>query len=261
MGTWTRLVAFVRYRFSSSSPHGVHSPFIFDFQNDVLLDTTPFYRFEPLHALRAKLALDRRRIRITDLGAGSGKGTVRERSVRDIVQRSSLPEKYARLLFRAVHYFRAKNILEIGTSLGLTTLHLALPDPEAKVVTLEGCPATAAVTRENFSRFRADNIRLIEGEFSETLPVATASLKKIDFAFLDGNHRLAPTLSYFEQLLPYCHAETVLVFDDIHWSREMETAWKKIIAHQRVTLSVDLYRLGFVFFREGVVKQHFTLKS
>jgi precorrin-6B methylase 2 len=257
----TRLAAYVRYRLRAEGPHDIHSPFIFEFLNDVILDKTPFYAFEPLESLRSKLSLDRRELLITDLGSGSKKEPEKRRKVCDITRGNLLPGPYARILFRAVNRFRPRHLLELGTSLGITTLHLAMPDASSLVYTLEGCPQTAAVAQEQFDRLKADNIRLVTGDFATTLHEVLLTLKRVDFAFIDGNHRMKPTLDYFEQLLACCHEDTVLVFDDIHWSREMENSWKAIRSHPRVTITADLYRMGFVFFRTGVEKQHFTLKS
>lgn len=260
MELWTRLAAFVRYRWAAQGPDRIHSPFVFEFLNDVLLDRTPFYAFESLHSLRAQSTLDRRYITVTDLGSGGGSKREKRRRISDITRQNILPEKQARILFRAVNRFRPKHVLELGTSLGITTLHLAWPISNAQVTTLEGCPQTASVAQERFDRLKAKNIRLEVGDFAKTLPEALAEMKHVDFAFVDGNHRLVPTLSYFEQLLACSHEHTVLVFDDIHWSKGMEQAWEEIKRHPRVTITIDIYRMGFVFLRSGVVKQHFTLK-
>ena len=80
-------------------------------------------------------------------------------------------------------------------------------------------------------------------------------------AYVDGNHRYEPTIRYFQLLLSHAHNDTILIFDDIHWSAEMEKAWKEIQQHPSVRCTVDLFYLGFVFLRdEFKVPQHFVVR-
>ncbi|HVZ25796.1 MAG TPA: class I SAM-dependent methyltransferase, partial [Sediminibacterium sp.] len=165
------------------------------------------------------------------------------------------------LLFRMVHYYAPSQVLELGTSLGITTAYLASANPLGQITTLEGAPAIAAKAQTHFNQLGLSNIRLVAGNFDETLPSVLNDLGKVDMAFIDGNHRFTPTVAYFEQLLPYVGESGFLVFDDIHWSSEMEAAWKKIQAHPQVTLTIDLFFVGIVFFRpEQKIPQHFSIR-
>lgn len=148
----------------------------------------------------------------------------------------------------------------MGTSLGISTLYQAKADGRARVITLEGCPEIAAVAQENFKRLKANNIELMTGNFSTTLPQALRKMQRIDYVFFDGNHRKTATLNYFHEALKYAHEGSVFVFDDIYWSQEMMEAWEEIKAHPQVTLTIDIFYMGIVFFRkEQVTKEHFSL--
>ncbi|RTQ49996.1 class I SAM-dependent methyltransferase [Hymenobacter gummosus] len=252
---------YIRYWLRSGNAHGLHSPFVFSLYLDVICHTGAFYPFHNIELRRAALRRDTRRLRITDYGAGSQTGAGRERAVRDVARHAAKPPRLAQLLFRLVNQRRPRTVLELGTSLGLTTAYLASAATQARVLTFEGCPETAAVARETFEKLELRNVELIEGNFDETLPAALAQLTEpLDFAFFDGNHRYEPTLRYLEQCLPHATADSVFVFDDIHWSAEMEQAWEAIKAHPAVTLTVDLFFIGLVFFRQNAPKQHFTLR-
>lgn len=250
----------LRYRLAAKTPHKVHSPFIFRFMNDVLLDTTPFYVFEPIESLRSLALLDNRLIEVEDFGAGSKLNRKRQRSVRSIARQATLPARYAQLLFRIINHTKAERLLEMGTSLGLTSLYLAMPSRQSKLITLEGSPAIAEAARNNFQRLGAHNIDCRVGEFGNTLPKALHDLERIDFAFIDGNHRYLSTVEYFHLIRSYGNEDSVLVFDDIYWSRDMHRAWKEIISHESVAFSIDLFRLGIVFFKKSAPPQHFTLR-
>jgi len=177
-----------------------------------------------------------------------------------IARNYAKPAKDAKLLFRLVNHFKPNTILELGTSLGITTLYLAAPLSSSRVITLEGCENTAAVARKNFERTATKNIQQVIGEFSKSLPMALAETDQLDFVYFDGNHRKQPTLDYFNVCLQHKHPGSVFVFDDIHWSREMTEAWKEIKRHPSITMSVDLYSMGIIFFREASQVQHFKLK-
>lgn len=200
-------------------------------------------------------------IPITDFGAGSRLNLSQERKVSAIAKSSLKPKKYSQLLFRMVNYFQPSFVLELGTSLGITSSYLASGNNNAKVITMEGSPHVAAIARKNFEWLQLKNISVIEGNFDETLPKLISSTQTADFVFIDGNHRKEPTIRYFEQLLPKISSNSIFIFDDIHWSKEMEEAWETIKQHDAVTLSIDLFFIGIIFFRkEQKEKQHFTIR-
>lgn len=248
---------YIKYRLRAADAHDIHSPFVFDLFNNVIKDETPFYGFELIESLRSRHLLDIRTINITDYGTGNNK---RQERICNIARKSVKSKKFAQLLFRLVNKFNPENILELGTSLGITTLYLSLPKKDSKIITLEGCPEVAALAINNFNKLKRTNIELICGDFKLTLPKALKNFSQLDMVFFDGNHRRDATLSYFYQCLNLATESSVFIFDDIHWSREMEQAWEEIKKHNSVSLTIDLYQLGIVFFQKGLAKQHFTLK-
>ena len=218
--------------------------------------------FTKLEAQRSRLLKDPTCLQVEDFGAGSRLYQLRNRKVKDIAASSLKPAKYARLLHRMVEHYQPTKVLELGTSLGVTTAYMAgaLPDG-AELITCEGAPAVAAKARELFTEMQLPAVRLVEGNFDLTLPSLLRELGKIDFAFIDGNHREAPTLAYFKAILGHTHPTSILVFDDIHWSAGMEAAWKTISTHPAVSVSVDLFFIGIVFFSPDVkVQQQFCIR-
>jgi predicted O-methyltransferase YrrM len=251
---------YLRYKLFASDEHGLHSPFVFELYTRVIRDETPFYIFEEIESVRAKMLLSDAKLQVQDFGTGGKKKSEKKLSLSFIAKHYVKPKKYGQLLFRLVNRFRPVNILELGTSLGITTQYLASPDSQAYVTTIEGCTNTAAAACENFRIAGIKNIEQITGEFSEVLPTVLKKSPKLDFVYFDGNHRKDATLLYFNQCLSSSHEHSVFVFDDIHWSREMEQAWKLVQHHESVTLTIDLFFIGLVFFRKGIPKQHFILK-
>jgi predicted O-methyltransferase YrrM len=260
---WELVKKYMQYWWHASNGkgHGVHSPFVFSFITQVLNDKRFFYCYETIEIVREQLKGDNTLLTLEDFGAGSRIHSHTQRKVADIATSSLKPKKFSQLLFRMVNYFQPATILELGTSLGITTSYLASGNTNAQVITMEGAKAVAALAKQNFQSLRLKNIQVVTGNFDNTLPGTLAQLLGIDFAFIDGNHRLQPTLDYFNQLLPKVHEYSVLIFDDIHWSQEMEEAWNTIKAHEKVTLTIDLFFIGIVFFRkENKAKQNFTIR-
>lgn len=257
-------IKYIRYWLTAGNGkgHGIHSPFVYEFIESVLTDDGAYYCYAPVEAIRARLKQDQASLELQDFGAGSRVHASYTRKIAQIAKSSLKPRKFAQLLFRMVNYYQPKNVLELGTSLGITTAYLASANKSTPVVTMEGAKAVAAIAKKNFDELQLENISITEGNFDITLKeVLENKLPKVDFAFIDGNHRKEPTIQYFEQLLPHVSDYSILIFDDVHWSKEMEAAWEYIKAHNAVTLSIDLFFIGIVFFRkEQKVKQHFTIR-
>ena len=246
---------------SNGKGHGIHSPFVFGFIKNVLRDKNKYDSYHVIESRREKLNRDTRVIEVMDPGAGSAVFPTGKRRVCDIASTSLKSPKFAQLLFRIVQHYHPDNIIELGTSLGITTAYLAAGNPNAKVYTFEGVPPIAALARQGFEEIGCRNIELVEGDFSVTLPSILQRMGTVGLAYVDGNHRKEPTLEYFQRLMERCSSSSVLIFDDIHWSREMEEAWSQVSRHPRVTLSIDLFFLGIVFFNADIkIPRPYTIR-
>jgi predicted O-methyltransferase YrrM len=241
--------------------HGIHSPFVYAFIRDLLNDKRKYYAFDRVESLRQTLLHDHTAIPVTDLGAGSGRDNGSSRKLSHIAAHAAKGAKLGQLLFRTVNYFHPAVIIELGTSLGISTSYLASANSGAKVYSIEGSPAIAAQAAKNFATLGLQNIETLAADFDSALPRLLNTLPGFDLAYVDGNHRYEPTIRYFNQLVTKTHADSVIILDDIHWSGEMEKAWEEIKNHPSVTCTIDLFFLGYVFFRpEFKVRQHFTIR-
>ena len=254
---------YLHYYFTASSGkgHGIHSPFVFDFIKNILQDKTDYGCYPVIEKMRQQLLMQKTEIFVEDLGAGSSVIKTNKRVVSEMAGSSLKPKKYAQLLFRMVQYYKPETIIELGTSFGITTAYLAAGNTHAKVYTIEGSEAIAEIARKYLERPGPEQVELITGNFNNTLPGILKKIGHTGLAFIDGNHRKAPTLDYFHQLLSSCGSSSILIFDDIHWSAEMEEAWAEIMHHSSVTLTIDLFFIGIVFFNADINhKQHYTIR-
>ncbi len=238
--------------------YGIHSPFAYKLSIRMFKDKKKNNNYQKIENLRKKLLKNETEISVTDFGAGSKKMLSNKRKIKNIAKYSATPHKYGKLLTCLIQYFKPDSILEIGTSLGIGTLYLSAQNKNTKIFTLEGCPETAKIAKNNFSEINKD-IKIVVGQFDENLEKILDKIKKLDFVFIDGNHRKKPTLKYFETVLKYCHNNTVIVFDDIMWTKQMQEAWQEIKKHNKTTQVINIFKMGIVFLKKELSKEEILI--
>ena len=239
----------------------MHSPFVFDFIRNVLNNKNKYAPPLEIEQLRKELLNDNRTIEIEDLGAGSRISTSKQKTISALAKTALKPKKYAQLLYRLVKHYQPATIIELGTSLGITTAYISKANPSAQIITIEGSNSIHQVAKGNFEKLNCRNIEALQGNFDSVLPTVNSQLPTISLAYIDGNHRYEPTMRYFKEFLKKTTDDTILIFDDIHWSAEMEKAWEEIKTTPAVQYSIDIFFMGFVFFRkEFKVKQDFAIR-
>jgi predicted O-methyltransferase YrrM len=251
--------SYFRFLWKSTNEHGVHSPFVFQLVTKCFYDKRKYAEYDTLKQFRESLWGNQHTITVEDFGAGSKVFRSNSRRISAIAKNAGISAKRAELLFRISKYFEPQNILEIGTSLGLATSALSSGNPSAKIISLEGCAATATAAEKAFSDFGLNNIDVVKGEFKNHLEQSLESTN-YGLIYFDGNHTKEATLTYFDALLTTSTNNSVWIFDDIHWSSPMKEAWDIIKKHPKVTLTIDTFQWGFVFFRKEQEKEHFVIR-
>lgn len=253
-----QIIQYIKFLIKSTNQHGVHSPFVYNLVTKCFYDKRNYGSYKHILNYKKDLLKNKTSIQVTDLGAGSQVMKQKERSISSMTKNAGSTNKRAKLIYRFVNYFSPKTILELGTSLGIATHAMSLANQETKITTIEGCPNISEFSKANFKKHNLNNIDLKIGDFNNI--INQLSSNNYDLIFFDGNHQKGATLEYFETLLQTINNDSVFIFDDIYWSKEMTEAWNNIKQHPKVTVTVDTFFWGFVFFRKEQVKEHFVIR-
>jgi predicted O-methyltransferase YrrM len=256
------ILNFLKYFLFSSHKkgHGIHSPFVFNLVSKVFRNKIDPDLVHTVEMIRKKHISDHRPIKVKDFGAGSKNKKTDFRKVSDIARYSSVPVKYGKLLAGLSGVFGRNAIIEFGTSLGISTMYMAAANADAKVFTMEGCPSISEIAMENFNEAGLNNIKIFTGPFGEVLPKIEKLNVKPGLVFIDGNHRKEPLLEYFGRMVNISDENTVIVIDDIYFSDEMGEAWNEIKKSKKVSFTVDIFRMGIVFFRTGMTHRDYIIR-
>lgn len=263
--------SYIKFLWNSKNQHGVHSPFVYNLVTKCFYDKKNYPEYSILKSYRKSLLENKETIEVTDFGAGSRVFKSNTRAINQIAKNAGISSKRAELLFRIVNYFQPERILEIGTSLGLATSALSLGleaktnraklNKKAAITTLEGCPNTINQCQLQLQKFNINNVEGVNTKFEDYLKNPQLSTVNYQLIYFDGNHSKKATLDYFELLLPTISNDSVWIFDDIHWSIDMEEAWEIIKSHPKITVTIDTFQWGIVFFRSEQEKEHFTIRT
>ncbi len=268
---------FIRYYFKSGNAHGLHSPFVYDlYTNAIRIHRSKgIIRLNPTlgneqnativqesseimwgEILRYRLMASRIEVKMDDLGGGSIHTPGETRAIGKIAKWSGRRPHAGKLLFRLTNYFKPDWILELGTSLGIGTLYLHQACPNAPLTTVEGSKTIAEIACDNLKEF--ERISVINSSFDRFFE-EWKSPQGVGLIMIDGDHQYESVKRYFNILADQSHNDTVLIFDDIHWSSGMQKAWKEISGDERVRVTIDLFTFGIVFFKKELSRQHFVL--
>lgn len=254
-----RTLDYLEYLLISDTRHGTHSPFVYRLLEEVLyaVNTNPVW--DGIEQIRKEMLQSKAQIELLDLGSGNKSGL---HKLSKITHRTARGAKYGRLLHRLVANIQPQHCVELGTGTGITALYQASALPPNHILhTIEGCPALCEIAAYNAERCGlADKIIFHEGNFETVIPDLLQKMQQIDYAYIDGNHTFEATTRYFEWMLPKLHTRSVLVFDDIYWNEEMRNAWTFIKNHASVTVTIDIFAFGLVFFRPEQAKEHFKIR-
>jgi predicted O-methyltransferase YrrM len=254
----TRITGFLNHFLTACDEHSLHAPFVYQLYTEIIRKDYNIPQFDHIESIRKEFIKSNKKVILKDFGARALEQDGKIRKISDIAKVSLSPPKTSRLLNRLIKWNKSNQVVELGTSLGINTMYMA-SEFTGRIFTFEGSGELAKIARNHFQKNGYNNIEVVEGNLDGSLKLKYLTENKVDLVFFDANHRMEPTLKYFEQFKNFAHSGTIFVFDDIYWSAEMKNAWNIICQDKTVSLSLDLFSLGIIFFKDLTVKQHYRL--
>jgi len=251
---------YLKHRLKAKTRHGVHSPFVYRLVDKVIYDFHAKKVYSDIEKLQSELLHDVRLINITDPNTGSLLHKNKQKRVSTLARNMLRPARVAQLIHRLAADVKPENIIELGTCLGIMTSYLAKAAPNARVISIEGCPETAAIALENLKKLQITNTEFLVGNFDEILPNIINDIPVFDLVFIGGNHSKVETLNYFKWCLPKLGENSLMIIDDIYRSQVMKEIWEQIKVHPEVSVSIDLFQIGLVFVKKAQAKENFVIR-
>ncbi|MBN2757653.1 MAG: class I SAM-dependent methyltransferase [Bacteroidales bacterium] len=262
MNKYRIIFKYLRFLFKAKhyKGHGVHSPYVYKFVSEVIFDNSRRKDYKKAENYRKSLLKKSDVIKVIDFGAGSKIFNTDYRKIKNIAKYSSTKKKYGKLLYRIVNYCKPTNVIEFGTSLGLGTLYLALGNNKSNIYTIEASDEVYQIASQSIKDLNVNNVKFINNKFEDAIPEILSKLDNVEIVFFDGNHTKKATLDYFNKCLKKINNNSIFIFDDINWSKDMEQAWKTIKSNPKTKVSIDLFQFGIVLFKEELSKEHFIVR-
>lgn len=263
MNKFHMLLQYLRYLLRAKTRHGIHSPFVYSFIEEILRDKIKYADYQIVERQVTRLKQNRNVLEIVDFGTGKAKAKYSTyfKRVQEVAKAAGITRKHGRLLYRMVRHYQPATMLELGTSLGISTMYQAKGNPNAQLTAIEGCASLAMIAQQSLDKTHCNNVTIKTAHFKTILPTLLNDLNKpLNYAFIDGDHSYDGTMQYFEMLKKHIDDNSILVFHDIHWSKGMEKAWSELKQDPQVSISIDLYFMGILFFQKTLNKQDFVLR-
>jgi len=253
------ITQYIYYFFRSKTKYKIHSPFVYSFIAEILEKKVDEEKLREIKQLKSFYKKSNQQISREDYGAGSVTSkNNNDLIIKKIVDRVSIHTKYGKILYNISKFYRSKTCIELGTSLGISTLYLN--NKNNKITSIEGNKKLLEYTKNTFSHQKINGINFISEKFDTIFEKVLKEEKSFDLLFIDGNHTEKATLNYFRTALKYKNQKSIIIFDDIYWSTGMKNAWNTIVKDKKVMLSIDLFQLGIIFFdKDFMTKEHYTL--
>jgi predicted O-methyltransferase YrrM len=252
-----QLIEYIKYLFHSQTKHAIHSPYVFSIVNNALTKKQNENTKNKIKQLIISLKKSNKTIEITDFGAGSRSLKSNFRSVKSIVKTSASKKRYAKLLFQMSSHFKPTHILELGTNLGIGTIHLSIGNPDAQIISVDADKNLLSLAQENLNIVSCKNVQLINATFNDFLKTNT---QIFDLIFIDGHHDGKALLEYLKTLEKFSHNDTVFILDDLRWSKGMLQAWEIICNSEDFHVTLDFFKMGIVVPRKQQAKEHFIIR-
>lgn len=244
----------------SKSIRSVQSSFVNEFLKIILIKKFPYQISNPIEEYRCQLHRNKTLVDEILPGAGNRK-TKNIKSISSLAKSSCKPKSQAVILANISQFLESKNILELGTSFGISTSYIAASNPKSTILSIDASDIVSQFSQSHFQKNGYSNVHFRKGFFDEEIEKLNTPTNGWDIVFIDGNHTYNATIKYFNFFKNKLSEKGILVFDDIYWSEEMKKAWKEISSHSETSLCIDMFVMGIVWISKDFKKENFRIRT
>jgi predicted O-methyltransferase YrrM len=248
---------YIGFRLTTVTRYKLHSPFLYKLATEAIHGKSDKYIDRLYRQLYQKFAFNSSTTEVVEFNIKKNTKLYSSevKSIRSIFKQSAISSKKAQVLARLLVLFKPENIIEFGTSLGVSASIFAQASHDSKIYSIEGCSGLASIAQANFDELGFGNIEIQIGHFNHVVNPVLNKIKKVDFVFYDGSDDYKTAINAFESCLPYIGNDGVFIMNSIYRSRAMNKAWDYIKKHNDSIVCIDLFQMGIILFRKEMSKQ------
>ncbi len=258
------------FKLKASNEHGVHSPFVFHLLTNVIYNKNEYYCFKNIANLKLQFVSSKNifnwvknkfSLPNNTLGKNYSESDFRLiNNTNQIYCHNKYSVKYSKLLFRLVNHFQPEHIIEIGTSFSIHSIYLASACSKTSLITIEQNAEIADVTKDKFKKINLINIEQKFGNIPTSIFEIFSRFSTLNFVCFNRGFCASETLNYFTLCLEKVSKDSIFVFCDIYASSSNKELWNTIKNNNRVSVTIDFFFMGIVFFHKEQAKQNFRIK-
>ncbi|MDR1331872.1 MAG: hypothetical protein LBK07_07180 [Tannerella sp.] len=217
---------------------GIHSPFAFDLITKVVEERCARYFYRDIEAAHRQLTQDR-----TAITCGGSRTTVCR-----AFRRCGITPGEGKFLFRLANHCKPLTFLTAGSAMGFVPLCLTGYAAAARCIMLEE-ERDFAATATRLVGGRTDvSIEIIAGADESRAAAALTAVERLDCLYLGREVDVRTRERLFAQCRPFLHGRSICIVAGIHGSTARKRQWEALCLHPDVTVSLDLYTTGVLFF-------------
>jgi hypothetical protein len=229
--------------------HGIHSPFLFYLVTRVIEDKRQYPAYRIIRSLKEKI-LNQLKERENPCDLLINAASLPDRvSKNKLFKKVELGYRYGKLLLRLINEFKPSSVFLYGPTFGMNLLYLALADQKPSVYVIN---------------FRTQERTHLLPEIPES-KISFEQESKVfsrvqEFSFINFPFNPQETKRIIEAKMKLNGEDDVMIIRGIHKSAAMEALWRELITDKRIRVSLDLYEIGILLFRNRLQKQHFVIR-
>lgn len=251
---------YLTHRLVAKTRHGTHSPFVYKLTDEVIYDFSAKKIDDSVEQQRKKLFDDDSSLILTENNECLGQLKLQQTTVKRLAKKLTNKKEVDRLIYRLVANRQPAVSLQIGTGLGVSAAYFSMANSRNPVKIIECEPEFSTVAQRIFSNLGIDNVELRTGNLQQLLHHTLLNSTKLDIVYFNKFKDGETLFNLFGLCLAKADENSMFIIKGIYSDPSTKTMWAKIKELPEVTVTVDLFWIGLVYFKKDQAEEHFKIK-